>query len=235
MTEHIDRLPIEDWAAVVSQTGRRIRRRVMRRKGATAASVAGIAIVAVVASNALWQQDERHPAPLWGAGESAQSFAAHNGADNDPIREITLDAGQTDADISLIEDVQAGLAEAGYYSGEVTGILDEPTAEAIRQFERDRGLPETGQPNVAIVAAVSVDAPRPVVAEPAPVTRRPAAQMDIFEVQALLNERGFGPVSVDGKMGPQTRSALERFSAARGLRSQGMTPEVLRALAGEGA
>ncbi len=234
LIEHIDRLPIEDWAAAVGRTLRRGRRRVARRKGATLASVAGIVLLVVVGSNALWQQDEKHPAPIWGMSEGAQSFSSHGSGG---VREIVLETEVSDETASLVESVQEGLSVAGYYTGPVTGVLDEETADAIRAFERDRGLPETGEPNVAIVAEVSNAPARPVAAAPVRVAphESAAAQMDIVQVQTLLNEKGFGPVAVDGKMGPQTRAALARFSQTRGLSSQGMTPEVLRALAGDGA
>ncbi|WP_157961778.1 peptidoglycan-binding domain-containing protein [Acuticoccus kandeliae] len=203
-----------------------------RRKGATIASVAGVLLLVVVGSNALWQQDEKHPAPMWGMSEGAQSFSSHG---SDGVREIVLETDDSERD-PLVESVQAGLSVAGYYDGPVTGVLDDDTADAIRAFERDRGLPETGEPNVAIVAEVSNAPARPVAAAPVRVAphESAAAQMDIVQVQTLLNQKGFGPVSVDGKMGPQTRAALSRFSATRGLSSQGMTPEVLRALAADG-
>jgi len=40
--------------------------------------------------------------------------------------------------------VQTGLAELGYDPGPIDGVLGERTREAIRQFQRDRRLPENG-------------------------------------------------------------------------------------------
>ena len=41
--------------------------------------------------------------------------------------------------------VQVGLAELGYSPGEISGVLTIQTGAAIKSFERDRGLDETGE------------------------------------------------------------------------------------------
>jgi peptidoglycan hydrolase-like protein with peptidoglycan-binding domain len=43
-----------------------------------------------------------------------------------------------------VRRVQTALAELAYYQGEISGELERPTVIAIRQFEREHGLPETG-------------------------------------------------------------------------------------------
>ena len=105
----------------------------------------------------------------------------------------------------------------------------------------ETGLPETGAPSLALLAAVAAEdvAVAPVVEEPAaPAAPAGAAvptgePIGIAEMQELLNARGYGPLSVDGKMGPATREALKRFSAEAGFGADaGMTPAVLNALAG---
>lgn len=44
-----------------------------------------------------------------------------------------------------VELVQSGLAELGYSPGPVDGVLGEQTRQAIRKFEQDRQLAETGR------------------------------------------------------------------------------------------
>ncbi len=44
-----------------------------------------------------------------------------------------------------VQLVQSGLAELGYSPGPVDGVLGEQTRQAIRKFEQDRRLVETGQ------------------------------------------------------------------------------------------
>lgn len=50
-----------------------------------------------------------------------------------------------------VREVQHALRRAGYYSGPANGVLGPPTRMALRQFQHDTGLPETGLMNVATI------------------------------------------------------------------------------------
>lgn len=50
-----------------------------------------------------------------------------------------------------IQLVQSGLSELGYSPGPVDGIVGEQTRDAIRKFQRDRRLPESGQISSALM------------------------------------------------------------------------------------
>ncbi|HYC91261.1 MAG TPA: peptidoglycan-binding protein [Thermoanaerobaculia bacterium] len=50
------------------------------------------------------------------------------------------------------EGVQTRLHNLGYYSGAITGRFDEATIEALRRFQRDAELPDTGAADEATVA-----------------------------------------------------------------------------------
>lgn len=54
-----------------------------------------------------------------------------------------------------VETVQEGLARLGYSPGPADGLLGERTRQAIRQFERDRNLPQTGTITDALEREVS--------------------------------------------------------------------------------
>jgi peptidoglycan hydrolase-like protein with peptidoglycan-binding domain len=47
------------------------------------------------------------------------------------------------------------LAELGYLPGTIDGFLGGQTRDAIRQFERDRGLPVTGDVTEALIAELA--------------------------------------------------------------------------------
>lgn len=47
--------------------------------------------------------------------------------------------------------VQTGLSELGYSPGPVDGLLGDQTRDAIRQFERDRRLPQSGEISVRLI------------------------------------------------------------------------------------
>lgn len=58
-------------------------------------------------------------------------------------------------DQSIVE-VQTRLRDWGYYDGELTGVLDEATVDAIIYFQRQNGLRETGELDGATSNALGV-------------------------------------------------------------------------------
>jgi peptidoglycan hydrolase-like protein with peptidoglycan-binding domain len=75
-------------------------------------------------------------------------------------REILAASGATDTAglpqrADPIRRVQTGLAELGYLPGTIDGFLGGQTRDAIRQFERDRGLPVTGDVTEALIAELA--------------------------------------------------------------------------------
>jgi hypothetical protein len=57
-----------------------------------------------------------------------------------------LNLGKLDP-VEAISGVQARLSHLGFYDDEVNGQLDEPTREALREFQKSERLTETGQPD----------------------------------------------------------------------------------------
>jgi peptidoglycan hydrolase-like protein with peptidoglycan-binding domain len=73
------------------------------------------------------------------------------------VAEASLFTGSTatdggDRERVLIRRVQTGLAELAYEPGPIDGELTMQTRDAIRRFERDRGLPETGEIGDALIS-----------------------------------------------------------------------------------
>jgi hypothetical protein len=56
--------------------------------------------------------------------------------------------------LSLAAQVQQQLAAVGYYHGAIDGIVGEGTRRAIRNYERDNGLPVDGQIDDRLLAAM---------------------------------------------------------------------------------
>jgi Putative peptidoglycan binding domain len=52
--------------------------------------------------------------------------------------------------------VQDALARRGYYPGQVDGVIGPETRSAIREFQRDNGLPVTGQMNSHLIQALKI-------------------------------------------------------------------------------
>ncbi|HUJ37022.1 MAG TPA: peptidoglycan-binding domain-containing protein [Hyphomicrobium sp.] len=69
-------------------------------------------------------------------------------------------SGQSSEAADLIRSVQSSLAKAGYKPGRATGKLSPETMRAIRAFETDQSLPETGRisgPLISRLARISGD------------------------------------------------------------------------------
>lgn len=62
---------------------------------------------------------------------------------------MTLEIGRLnpmdDVDGEDVSGVQGRLANLGYYGGRIHGELDDATREAVRAFQRDNDLPESGE------------------------------------------------------------------------------------------
>ena len=213
-SQFLDNLPVEDWAAGAASVVRRLRRRAVRRPGAVLLLV-GLATAGVaIQANALLWQDSAHPAPFWGeAIEPAMAVSGGEPAEADAARS------------ELVAQIQDALVS----EARPTGVLDDTTQARIRAFERERGLPETGEPSLALVAALDArrDAQPRRVASPRPAADR----VDVEALQTLLNARGYGPLIVDGLWGPKTRAALEAFAQSPNGRAE-LGPEVLALLSG---
>ncbi|RAH98769.1 hypothetical protein DLJ53_24315 [Acuticoccus sediminis] len=221
-------MPLAELADAATLSLRRLRRRVERRKGGAAIALGFLVTGALVGGNAMWEQDGMHPAPLWGNSEQT-SYAAHNGAsgaeaDKGDVHAVRAIAAEPEAS-GMVRSVQEGLIASGLYSGPASGVMDDETADAIETFERERGLPVTGEPSVGLLAALSV----PAGAPRAPKAAQNAA-LSTLQIQKRLNAAGFGPLAEDGKMGPRTQHALDAFAADHGL-SGAASSEVIRALA----
>ncbi|WP_420392555.1 peptidoglycan-binding protein [Acuticoccus sp.] len=176
----------------------------------------------------MWRQTAEHPAPLWRETAEDARFASHGGAAQGGT--VTIEGEGDVHATSLVRNVQDGLARVGLYDGPASGRLDGRTVAAIERFEEQHGLPVTGEPSVALLAAVSGVAP--TAAQVAPERY---GTLGVADVQRLLNSRGFGPLAEDGKLGPNTKAALARFAANEGLPGGASPDEVVAALAKSGA
>ncbi|RPJ52928.1 MAG: peptidoglycan-binding protein [Acidobacteria bacterium] len=68
-------------------------------------------------------------------------------------------AAEAPGDTATIVQVQEALKQAGFDPGMPSGVLDPPTREALRQYQRFRGLPGTGQLDEQTRAALLGRAP----------------------------------------------------------------------------
>lgn len=213
---------------------RRLARRTRRRPLRSAAFVLAAGLAGMIAVNAGFLQPGPHPAPLFvKAAPSAPRQVADAPEDEGGFtppsgraRIAELTAGPS----PLVASTQEKLAALGFYDGPADGVLTPQTVTAIRDFEVASGLEETGRPSLPLLAALAAaeTGGRPLAVGSAPADDR---ALRVRAVQAALERRGFGPLAVDGIMGPATAAAIRAFERRAGLPETGtVTPALLRAL-----
>ncbi|HBF29535.1 peptidoglycan-binding domain-containing protein [Rhizobium sp.] len=80
----------------------------------------------------------------------ATKASAHIAA---PVPKVPVGVAQTDATTgtSLVMDIQRGLINVAYTGITVDGVAGDKTKAAIRHFQRHYRLPETGEPDMAVL------------------------------------------------------------------------------------
>jgi peptidoglycan hydrolase-like protein with peptidoglycan-binding domain len=150
----------------------------------------------------------------------------------------------------LVAQVQTALAERELYDGIVDGVMGSATSAAVRAFEQAQGMTVTGEASEKTLAALMTAPVRPAGAPAKPAAKAPAqaqsaqaqsaqttgstaapANAKMIATQRALARIGYGPVTIDGKMGAETRNAIKSFERDRGMPETGEpSPAVLRAL-----
>jgi peptidoglycan hydrolase-like protein with peptidoglycan-binding domain len=139
-----------------------------------------------------------------------------------------------------IAAAQAKLKEAGLYSGEATGKLDEPTRAGLKKFQESNGLRATGTLNRATLEKMGIeltekqrqipipessyatdkkDKPAGDKPKRAPVFR--ATKDQITAAQQLLKSQNLYNGDPTGKLDDPTRQALRKYQEANGLKPTG--------------
>lgn len=119
---------------------------------------------------------------------------------------------------AYVRGIQEELAIHGYRPGAVDGIAGARTVRAIRAYQRDAGLPVNGLATKELLDHLKFALPK-VYASP---ERSGASRMLIREVQQHLSARGYYGSSIDGVVGPATRSAARQFQSDAGLPVNGV-------------
>lgn len=133
-----------------------------------------------------------------------------------------------------IVTIQRELARLGLYSGAIDGIIGSRTRAAISRYQAAAGLAVNGEASDEVVRLLTAPTP-PADLGPGASVRPPPLDIAAIErdnavaeeaeryrrVQQALNKIGYGPLSVDGKGGAETVSAIRRFQLDSGLAIDG--------------
>jgi peptidoglycan hydrolase-like protein with peptidoglycan-binding domain len=133
------------------------------------------------------------------------------------------------ADPTSVRTVQNRLRQLGFYDGQADGVWGPSTQVALERFQRARGLQPSGQLTNATVNAMGLDPSKFPVNTPS--VSAPLDPDVVRNIQSRLREQGFYTGRVDGKWGPGSETAVERFQRSRGMQPTGdLTPATLAAL-----
>lgn len=130
------------------------------------------------------------------------------------LNERTTERTEARSESALVEDVQLALRARGNESIQVTGELDARTRAAIRDFQRQAGLPVTGQPSSELVAMIETG-------------RTPArtAEQDrgalVRDIEIALRNKGYSTGPINEVAEPETVQAVRQYQEQRGLWPQG--------------
>jgi len=227
---------------------------------------AGVCIFAVaftmVAGNALYGQRGGHPFPLFQTRDHTVTRSVPDPAPEGakvvgtarpkPVAEqkvpvpamrprgdrVVVEAKPAPAGSQPVMDAQAQLKAAGFYTGEVDGLLGPKTRDAVLRFEAAAGLAATGKVDEALARRIEAWREKPakaVVQREAPAAEAasetpPAVTLDIRDardaaliarIQIGLINSGETGISVDGLVGEDTIDAIRRFQERVGLEITG--------------
>ncbi|AKU26453.1 peptidase P60 [Geobacillus sp. LC300] len=129
-----------------------------------------------------------------------------------------------------VRKLQQQLKQLGYFTySDITGYYGVLTADAIRRFQRDNGLPVTGAVDNQTAARLA-SAVKAKTTSPAPIEReRLAVRLsigalgdDVKRIQTKLKELGYFYTDITGYYGTATADAVRRFQQAAQLPATGV-------------
>lgn len=135
-------------------------------------------------------------------------------------------------DPALTRSVQQQLAHLGFYDGALDGQYGPQTIAAIKQYQRQNALKQTGAVSQKLLQHLSFTRK---IADASNNTGsiQPSGQSNasVRKVQERLTLFGYNPGKIDGVMGASTTRAIELFEADRSLPVTGkITAKLLQEL-----
>ncbi len=144
-------------------------------------------------------------------------------------------AGAQPASDPLTAETQRLLTALGYDIGPIDGLFGRKTGDAIRNFERSLGIPETGRVSQPLVQqmrqAVASGTFSPAGSNALAQQPQPSQRELTATAQGLLNDLGYGVGPADGVAGAKTRNAVADYQQRNGMRPDGrITSELVARL-----
>ena len=131
-----------------------------------------------------------------------------------------------------VRNVQQALNMLGYNAGTPDGVMGSRTSGAIGAYQRDNGLPVTGQPSAVLydrllASAANRGGPTPPPAPPPSYQEAQFSRDLVTAVQSELRQRGYPIPSITGELDGETRNAILQYQTDAGLTVTGQPSETL--------
>jgi peptidoglycan hydrolase-like protein with peptidoglycan-binding domain len=142
-----------------------------------------------------------------------------------------------------VMQVQKMLKDKGLYAGEATGKMDDAFRTAIKSYQKDNGLKQTGTLNRATLEKMGIvltdkqkeipvdpnsfatgDSSNSTTVKKPPVFR--ATKDQIMQAQKILKEKGMYAGEQSGKLDDATRDGLKKYQEANGLKVTGTLNQI---------
>ena len=96
--------------------------------------------------------------------------------------------------------LQQSLAAKGYYYGDPTGVYDQQTRDAVRDYQQANGFAVTGVADANLMSSLDYAAPS--------YGTTPGV---IKQIEQALSDKGYRVGPIDGKLDGQTQTAIDDF------------------------
>ena len=126
-----------------------------------------------------------------------------------------------------VRALQAQLVRAGERPGPLDGRFGPQTEAAVERFQAGQGLAVDGIVGTATATALER---QKVAISPGSGYSEPNGSARVLVLQKQLLRAGERPGPLDGRFGPQTQAAVERFQAGQGLAVDGVVGTATGAL-----
>jgi peptidoglycan hydrolase-like protein with peptidoglycan-binding domain len=123
----------------------------------------------------------------------------------------TAPSGGT-AGTTLIAAIEGELVERNYAAGVIDGVLDRQARNAIAAFQEDAGLSVTGQASQTLLDRLRTSSIRNESNE---------TSYMVWQVEELLDDRGYRVGTLDGTLDSETREGIEDFQKDANLKVTG--------------
>lgn len=119
-----------------------------------------------------------------------------------------------------VRQLQTLLKDKNYYSGKIDGKFGDGTERAVRNFQRDKGLPVDGKAGDKTWSLLNP------ISSPEPTLR-----MGSSDSAAVKRLQDFLGIKQDGEFGQGTKNAVKKLQKAQGIRADGIAgPDTWAAL-----